>query len=215
MSEAPGAGGEGPGSIGTALGFAVAGWVLFAITGPIALVITWFADCAIDACPVATDLDRAVYSFDVIAWLAFPVLAFLAYRGRRWASGGILAIGVAITAQAVASMAGSGAFGGFGIVLPSGALIGGGGFLALGGLSRAGRGRLPVVGSELAGLGCLSVVVAVLALQGVLAGVGGPIAGATLFVAAILVLITILAFVNRDRPRPARPRPARRRGRRG
>ena len=211
MSGTAGTEGEDPGSFGTALGFAVAGWVLFVITGPIALVITWFGDCAIDACPVATDVDRAVYTFDVLAWLAFPVLAFLAYRGRRWASAGILAIGVAITAQAVASMAGSDAFGGFGIVLPSGALIGGGGFLALGGLGRAGRGRMPVVGSELAGLGCLSVVVAVLALQGVVAGVGGPIAGAALLIAAILVLITILAFVNRDRPRPDRRGPGRRR----
>jgi hypothetical protein len=181
---------------------AVAGWLLFLFTGPIALVITWFGDCAIDDCPVATDLDRAIYVIDIVAWLAFPVLAYLAYRGWRRASWAIVAIGGFIAAQAVASMAGAVGFGGFSIVLPSGALIGGGGLIGLGlAEGRAGSGATSVGRNELAGLGCLSLVVTVLALQGIFAGIGGPLGAMAVLVAGILLFITVLAFVNRGRHR--------------
>lgn len=211
MTERPGNASDRPGSSGTAIGLAVAGWLLFAMTGPIALVLTWFGDCAIDDCPVATNLDRSIYVLDVVAWVAFPALAYLAYRGWRPASAAIVAIGGLIAAQALASMVGADGFGGFSIVLPAGALIGGGGLLGLGLLEgRSGPGGASVGRNELAGLGCLSLVVAVLALQGIFAGIGGPIGAMAVLVAVILVFITIVAFVNRGR-RPTGPEHRRRR----
>jgi hypothetical protein len=198
--------GERSGFAGAALGFAVTGWLLFALTGPLALAITWFGDCAIDECPVATDIDRAIYLLDVVAWLAFPVLAFLAYRGRRPASVAIVAIGAFIAAQSVAGMFGAAGFGGFSIVLPAGALIGGGGLLGLGLASGEPGDRAALGRSELAGLGCLSLVVTLLALQGLFAGIGGPIGAMAVLVAVVLVFITILAFVNRGRRQERRER---------
>jgi len=116
---------------GAAVGLAAAGWLLFAIAGPVALFLTWWGDCLSESCPVASDLDRTVYLFDLISWLAFPAIAFVAYRGKRLGSAALVLIGLAVTAQAVAALNGARGFHAFLIVLPSGALIALGGMLGL------------------------------------------------------------------------------------
>ena len=116
---------------GAAVGLAAAGWLLFAIAGPVALFLTWYGDCFSESCPVASDFDRTIYLFDLISWLAFPAIAFVAYRGMRLGSVALVLIGLAVAAQAVASLNGARGFHAFLIVLPSGALIALGGLLGL------------------------------------------------------------------------------------
>jgi hypothetical protein len=116
---------------GAAVGLAAAGWLLFAIAGPVALFLTWWGDCLSESCPIPSDFDRTVYIFDLVSWLVFPAIAFAAYRGSRVGSVALVLIGAAIAAQAVASFNGARGFHAFAIVLPSGALIGLGGLVGL------------------------------------------------------------------------------------
>jgi hypothetical protein len=116
---------------GPAVGFAGMGWLLLAVAGPIALFLTWYGDCFSESCPVASGFDRTVYLLDLVSWVAFPVLAFAVYAGRRVAAGVLVALGLAIVGQAIGSLAGARGFHAFIIVLPSGALIALGGVLGL------------------------------------------------------------------------------------
>jgi hypothetical protein len=116
---------------GAAIGLATAGWLLFAIAGPVALFLTWWGDCLSESCPIPSDFERTVYLFDLVSWLAFPAIAFVAYRGMRLGSVALVLIGLAIIAQAVAALSGARAFHAFAVVLPSGALVGLGGLLGL------------------------------------------------------------------------------------
>jgi len=210
---------------GLAIGASAGGWFLFTIVGPLAVFLTWFGDCIREPCPVASDIDRAIYTADLIAWIAFPALAFAAYRGWRPASFAILAVGVAILAQGIASILGARGFQAFFFVLPAGGLIALGGTLGLdlqalrgaSGRSRAARARVPAGVVEVASLGCLSTIVVVLALQAFAGGIGGLAQGLVLAVAVILLFITVAAIVNRRRAGTTsdrRPLAARRPGRR-
>ena len=116
---------------GLAVGALARGWLLFAIVGSLAVFLTWFGDCRREPCPVASDLDRAIYTLDLVAWLALPALAVLAYRGWRPASAAILVIGLAIVAQGLASILGARGFQAFFLVFPAGGLIAIGGVLGV------------------------------------------------------------------------------------
>jgi hypothetical protein len=123
---------------GLAVGAIASGWFLFAIVGSLAVFLTWFGDCLREPCPVASDVDRAIYTADLLAWLALPALAFLAYRRWRPASVIVAAIGLAIVAQGVASIVGARGFQAFFLVFPAGGLIAiGGGVGILGPKIRA------------------------------------------------------------------------------
>jgi hypothetical protein len=108
---------------GLAVGAVAAGWFLFALVGPVAVFLTWFGDCAREPCPVASQLDRTIYTADLLAWLALPGLAWLAHRGWRLAAAAIVAIGLAIVAQGFASVIGARGFQTFFLVIPAGGLI--------------------------------------------------------------------------------------------
>ena len=201
---------------GTAIGIAAAGWVLLGLAGPVALFLTWWGDCSSRVCAVPTDLDRAVYGFDLAAFLLFPAIAFLAYRGWRPASVALVIIGCVVLGQVVASLLGIRAFQAFAVLLPAGALLTLGGVLGLGLLAgRDAEGRPTSTGRELAGLATLAVVVAILAVQGLAAGGGGPLTGFIVLVAVALTVITIIAFVNRGKRRDRPPQRALRGRRRG
>jgi hypothetical protein len=199
---------------GLAIGASAGGWFLLTIVGPLAVFLTWFGDCVREPCPVASDLDRAIYTADLVAWVAFPVLAFAAYRGWRPASYAIVAVGIAILAQGIASILGARGFQAFFFVLPAGGLIALGGTLGLDLPALRGASRGPAVGSrvpagvvEIASLGFLSTIVVALALQGFAGGIGGVVQGLVLAVAVILLFIAIAAMVNRRRANAAPDRP--------
>lgn len=197
-----------------AAALAAGGWLLLLISAPVAIFLTWWGDCFEDVCPSASDLDRAAYLFDFVAWFILPALAFGAYRGWRPASIGLLAIGLALAAQVVAGILGARGFEAFVIVLPAGALVVAAGVIGL-------RPTLGAVGDDeaartrtgLIGLVVVSIVIVVIAFQGVLgsgaAGVGVG-QGLLVVVAVSLAFITVLAFLNRGR-RPPPPDPRRRR----
>jgi hypothetical protein len=111
------------GARGLAIGAVASGWLLFLLVGPLAVFLTWFGDCLRDPCPVASDVDRAIYTADLFIWLTLPALAFLAYRDWRPASGAIAAIGLLIVAQGLASILGARGFQAFFLVFPAGGLI--------------------------------------------------------------------------------------------
>jgi hypothetical protein len=199
---------SGPSGSGVAAAvLAACGWLLLTISVPVAIFLTWWGDCLEDTCASASELDRAAYLFDFVAWLALPALAFLAYRGWRPAAVALLAIGLVITVQVVAAILGARGFQAFPIVLPAGALIAAAGVIglrpSLGGES---GGRVsPQTG--LIGLVIVSVVVVAIAFQGVIAGGVGAGQGLLLIVAVSLAVVTILAVINRGRrPPPADPR---------
>jgi hypothetical protein len=116
---------------GLAVGAIASGWLLFALVGSLAVLLTWFGDCRREPCPVASDLDRAIYTADLIAWLALPALAFVAYRGWQPASAVIAVIGGFIIAQGLASIVGLRGFQAFFLVFPAGGLIAIGGVLGV------------------------------------------------------------------------------------
>ena len=74
------------------------------VSAPIAVFLTWWGDCLEDACPSARASIEAAYAFDFAWWLAFPVLAFFAYRGWRPAAIGLLVIAVVLDLQVVAAI---------------------------------------------------------------------------------------------------------------
>ena len=111
------------GARGLVVGAMASGWLIFLFVGPMAVFLTWFGDCLRDPCPIASEIDRTVYFADLLAWLALPALAFLAYRGWRPASGAIAVIGLAIVAQGLASILGARGFQAFFLVFPAGGLI--------------------------------------------------------------------------------------------
>jgi hypothetical protein len=202
------------GGVGAAIvALAGVGWLLLLITVPAAIFLTWWGDCFEDVCPAASDVDRAVYAFDLVAWVALPALVFGAYRGWRPPSLALLAIGVAVLAQVAAAVLGARGFQAFAIVLPAGALIAMSGFIALrpslgGGAedSEASATRLGLLG-----LAVVAILVVAIAFQSLATGVGGETQGLIVLVAAPLVLIAVLAFLNRSRRPPERPDPRRRR----
>jgi len=190
-----------------AAALAAIGWLLLMVSVPVAIFLTWWGDCFEETCPSASDLDRAAYLLDFVAWLVLPLLAFGAYRSWRPAAIGLVVVGLIVAAQVVAAILGARGFQAFPIVLPAGALIATAGLIAL----------VPVLGSAgderarartgLVGLVIVSVVVVAIAFQGVIAGGGGAGQGLLIIVAISLAFITILAFVNRGRrPPPADPR---------
>jgi hypothetical protein len=180
------------------------------VSVPVAIFLTWWGDCFEDACPSATDLDRAVYLFDLVAWLALPALAFGAYRGWRPAAIGVLGIGVGLVAQVVAAVLGARGFQAFWLAFPAGAVIAAAGVIAIApALGWAGDDRARTR-NGLAGLVVVSVLAVVIAFQGVLAGGAGAGQGLLLIVAVSLAVIAVLAFVNRNR-RPPPPGPRRHR----
>jgi hypothetical protein len=193
-----------------AASLAAGGWLLLMVSVPVAIFLTWWGDCFQETCPSASNIDRAAYLLDFVAWLVLPALAFGAYRGWRPAAIGLLAVGVVIAAQTAAAILGARGFQAFVIVLPAGALIAMAGVIALlPGLGSAGDERTRAR-TGLVGLVVVSIIVVAIAFQGVIAGGVGAGQGLLVIVAISLAFITILAFVNRGR----RPRPpdARRRG---
>jgi hypothetical protein len=195
-----------------AIGFAIAGWVLYALLAPLAVFLTWWGDCDIEPCTVPGSLEQAAYGFDVLWWLVFPFLAWFAYHGRRWAWIALLAIAIVVLVQLAAAIGGMRGFSAFALTLPAAAFLT---FGAAFGLAM----RLPrfrdrpgaAVAGELAGIGCLAVVVAVIALQGLLVGAGGPLVGIAVVMAIVLFVIAVAAYANRD---GSRGLVRRRRGRR-
>jgi hypothetical protein len=184
---------------GIAIGFAIAGWVLYALLAPLAVFLTWWGDCDIDPCTVPGTVDQAAYAFDLLWWLTFPVLAYVAYRGRRWAWIGLLVIAIVLDLQFLAAAGGARGFSAFAVTLPPAALLT---FGAAFGLAM----QLPrfrdrpnaAVTGELAGIGCLALVVAAIALQGFVVGVGGPLIGIAVVMSIALFVIATAAYANRD-----------------
>jgi hypothetical protein len=195
-AEAPGA------ATGIALGFVIAGWVLYALLAPIAVFLTWWEDCADVICDVPTPIDQALYLFDFGWWLAFPFLAYFAYRGRRGAWIALIVVAVVLDAQLLAGLLGARGFSGFGITLLPAALLTFGAGLGLAMVLPRFRDRPGAASAgEVAAIGCLGLVVAVVALQGFLVGIGGPLIGIGIVMAVALFVIATAAFANRDRRR--------------
>ena len=183
-----------------ALGFVIGGWALYALLAPVAVFLTWWDDCSDVNCQVPTAIDQAAYAFDLIWWLAFPVIAYFAYRGRRGAWTSLLAIAIILDLQVAAAIVGSRGFSGFGITLLAAALLTFGAALGLAMVIPRFRDR-PGASSvgEVAAIGCLGLVVALVALQGVLVGIGGPLIGIGLVMAVALFVIALVAYANRDK----------------
>ncbi len=176
------------------------------ISVPIAIFLTWWGDCVQETCPAASAFDRAAYVFDFAAWLALPALAFGAYRGWRPAAIGLLAVGLVIAAQVVAGIVGARGFQAFAIVLPAAALIAAAGVVGLRPELGSGHDR-STAQTGLIGLVVVSLVVVAVAFQGVLVGGIGVGQGLLVLIATSLAVITVLAFLNRDRrPPPPGPR---------
>ena len=197
--DGPAGGGPDP-ATGIAIGFTIAGWVLYALLGAASVFLTWWGDCDVDPCTVPGPVDQAAYAFDVLWWLAFPILAFFAYGGRRWAWVGLLVIAVVLDLQLLAAVAGARGFSAFALTLPSAALMTFGAGLGLAMLvprfrDRPGASMIGQVGA----IGCLALVVGVVALQAYLVGIGGPIVWIAVVMAVALVVIAVAAFANRDR----------------
>jgi hypothetical protein len=196
---------------GVALGFAIAAWVLYAFLGPVAVFFTWWSDCLEEPCPVPTGLDQAIYAFDVLWWLAFPVLAFFAFRGQRLAWIALLVVGVVLDVQVLAALIGAQGFSAFALTLPAAAVLTFGALLGLAMLTPRFRDRPGAAAAgELGAIGCLAVIVAIIALQGFLVGVGGPIVGIAAIMAIALFVIGLAAHTNRHRRPASAPRQTRR-----
>lgn len=189
-----------------AAALAAGGWLLLMVSLPAAIFLTWWGDCFQETCPSATDIDRAAYLLDFVAWLILPALIFGAYRMWRPAAFALIGIGLAIAAQVVAAILGARGFQTFAIVLPAGALIAAAGVVALRPMLGPGQDERTTARTGLAGLAILSVVIVAIAFQGLAAGGGGVGQGLLVIVAASLAFITILAFVNRGRRPPPDPR---------
>jgi peptidoglycan/LPS O-acetylase OafA/YrhL len=200
---------------GIALGFAIAAWVLYALLGPIAVFLTWWGDCLDVECPIPGPIDQAAYAFDVIWWLAFPILLFFAYRGRRAGWIGLLVIAIVLDLQIVAAAAGARGFSAFAVTLLPAALLTFGALLGLAMLVPRVRDRPgAATAGELAAIVVLAVVVAAVALQGLLVGVGGPVLGIFVIMAVALFVIAVAAYANRNRRAGASQPRQTRRGRR-
>ena len=183
---------------------AAIGWLLLFVSLPIAIFLTWWGDCFEDACSSASDLDRTVYLVDFVAWLVIPALAFGAYRGWRFAAGGLVAIGIALAAQVVAAILGARGFQSFAFILPAAALIATAGIIGLRPL--AGDAAGPSARTSLIGLVVVAAAIVAIAFQGVLVGGAGIGQGILVLVAASLAFIAVLAFLNRSRrPPPSDP----------
>ena len=194
-----------------ALGFAISAWVLYALLGPVAVFLTWWGDCLEEPCPLPTALDQAIYAFDVLWWLAFPFLAFFAYRGRRWGWIALLVIAVILDLQVFAALVGARGFSAFALTLPAAAVLTFGALLGLAMLTPRFRDRPGAAAAgELGAIGCLAVVVGIVALQGFLVGVGGPLVGIAAIMAIALFVIGLAAYTNRHRRPGTTPRPSRR-----
>lgn len=197
---------------GIAFGFAISAWVLYALLGPVAVFLTWWGDCLEEPCPVPTALDQAIYAFDVLWWLAFPVIAYVAYRGRQWGWIALLVIAVALDLQVLGALLGARGFSAFALTLPAAAVLTFGALLGLAMVTPRFRDRPGAAAAgELGAIGCLAVVVAAVALQGFLVGVGGPLVGIAAIMAIALFVIGLAAYANRH----GRRDPATRQTRRG
>ena len=163
-----------------AIAFVITGWAIYLLLGPLSLF----------------------YVFDVLWWIAFPALIYLAYRGLRWAWAALLAIAVVLDLQIVAAVVGARGFSAFWFTLPAAAVLTFGAGL---GRDRAGA----ATAGQLASIGCLAVVVAVVALEGLLIGVSGPILGVLILMAIAMFVIVVAAYANRD-VRRSGPRPTKR-----
>lgn len=184
---------------------AAIGWLLLFVSLPIAIFLTWWGDCFEEMCASASDLDRTVYLVDFVAWLVIPAVAFGAYRGWRFAAGGLVAIGVALAAQVVAAILGARGFQSFAFVLPAAALIATAGVIGLRPLAE-GDATGPSARTSLIGLVVVAAVIVAIAFQGVLAGGAGIGQGILVLVAVSLAIIAVLAFLNRSRrPPPSDP----------
>lgn len=184
---------------GVAIGFAVAGWALYALLGPLAVFITWYGDCLSEPCDVPGTLDQVAYAFDLLWWLSFPALLYFAYRRRQWAWAALVTSAIVLDIQLVAAMAGARGFQGFGFTLPAVALLTfGTGFGFVMTLPRFRDRPGSDTAGQLAGIGCLGLIVATIAFQGVLVGIGGPLVGIAVLVAIALFVIAIAAYANRD-----------------
>jgi hypothetical protein len=196
---------------GIALGFSISAWVLYALLGPVAVFLTWWEECLEEPCPVPTALDQAVYTFDVLWWLAFPLLAFFAYRGRRGGWVALLVIAIALDLQVLAALVGARGFSAFALTLPAAAVLTFGALLGLAMLTPRFRDRPgAATAGELGAIGCLATVVGVVALQGFLVGVGGPIVGIAAIMAIALFVIALAAYANLHRRPGSAPRQSRR-----
>jgi hypothetical protein len=194
-----------------ALGFAISAWVLYAFLGPVAVFLTWWGDCLEEPCPLPTALDQAIYAFDVLWWLAFPFLAFFAYRGRRWGWIALLVVAVVLDLQVIAALVGARGFSAFALTLPAAAVLTFGALLGLAMLTPRFRDRPGAAAAgELGAIGCLAVVAAIVALQGLLVGVGGPVVGIAAIMAIALFVIGLAAYANRHRRPGSAPRQTRR-----
>ena len=194
---------------------AAGGWLLLLVALPVAIFLTWWGDCFEETCPAASDVDRAVYMFDLGAWLVLPALAFGAYRGWRPAAVALVAVGLAIVGQVLAALLGARGFQAFAIVLPAGALIISAGIVGLRPSLGAESGNGPTTRGGLIGLIVVAAVVVAIAFQGVLVGGVGAGQGLLVLVAVSLAFIAVLAFLNRGRGPGAggQPAPPRRRRR--
>jgi hypothetical protein len=191
-----------------AIGFVVAGWALYLFLGPLSVFLTWYGDCLDEPCQVPGAIDEATYVFDVLWWLAFPILVYFAYRGLSWAWAALLAIAIVVDLQVVAGALGASGFDAFWFTLPAAAVLTFGAGLGLAMSLPRFRDRAgAATAGQLASIGCLAVVVSVVALQGVLIGAGGPIVGILVLMAIALVVIVVAAYSNRNRHRPSRPAP--------
>ena len=208
--ETPGGGVRRPTDAATviAVGFVIAGWVLYLFLGPLSVFFTWYGDCVDTPCAVPGPLDEATYVFDVLWWLAFPVLAFLAYRGLRWAWAALLAIAIVVDLQIVAGALGASGFDAFWFTLPAAAVLTFGAALGLAMSLPRFRDRAgAATAGQLASIGCLAIVVSVVALQGVLLGAGPPVIAILVLMAIALIVIVVAAYANRNRRRPSAPAP--------
>ena len=114
-------------------------------------------------CPVPTPaLDQAIYAFDVLWWLSFPILAFVAYRGRRWGWIALLVVAAVLDVQVLAALVGARGFSAFALTLPAAAVLTFGALLGLAMVTPRFRDRPGAAAAgELGAIGCLAVVVAI------------------------------------------------------
>jgi hypothetical protein len=208
-----GAGGRRPiePTTAVAIGFVIAGWALYLLLGPLSVFFTWYGDCVDEPCQVPSVLDQAGYAFDVLWWIAFPILVWFAYRGLRPAWAALLAIAIVLDVQVLAGALGASGFDAFWFTLPAVAILTFGAGLGLAMTLPRFRDRASAATTgQLAAIGCLAIVVSLVALQGVLVGVGGPVVAILVLMAIALFVIGVAAYTNRDGRRPGSPRPARR-----
>ena len=185
-----------PERLSFARGLIAFAWVSIGLIGPVAFFLTWFGDCFAEVCPTATTVDRFVYVFDAVAWIAVGIIGLLVRaRPHRVPFATLALLGVAFAGQGVASFLGARGFYAFALILPAALLLIVGGVLGVRTSS-----ALSLLADRSAsaafGLGCATYVVAYLAFIGIAFAAGGEPIGLLL---TLLVLAIVPLWITASR----------------